>query len=257
MPSPAPRPPTHRPPSREGVEDGIAYSLWLPHMNDGSSASRPGSSGAGRRVPGMLVLHGAGSRKENHADFARLACAGGWAALAFDARGHGASEGEMGPGAVEDVAAMARLLGAEPGVDPRRVVARGSSMGGFLALHAAAVAPEIAAVIAICPASEDGLRRGLEQGQFEMRVGDVEGLRAWLGEHDLREAVETIGPRPLIFLHAEGDEQVPVAWTRELHERAIGPRELIVAPGGHHRSVQHDAELQATALRWVERALDS
>ena len=138
MPSPAPRPPTHRPPSREGVEDGLAYSLWLPHMNDGSSASRPGPSGAGRRVPGMLVLHGAGSRKENHADFARLACANGWAALAFDARGHGASAGEMGPGAVQDVVAMAGMLAAEPGVDPRRVVARGSSMGAFLALHAAA-----------------------------------------------------------------------------------------------------------------------
>jgi uncharacterized protein len=203
----------------------------------------------------MLVLHGAGSRKENHADFARLACANGWAALAFDARGHGASEGEMGPGAVKDVAAMAGMLAAEPGVDPRRVVARGSSMGAFLALHAAAIAPQIAAVIAICPASEDGLRRGLEQDRFEMRVGDVDRLRAWLEEHDLRQAVEAIGPRPLIFLHAEGDEEVPLAWTRELHEHAIGPRKLIVAPGGHHRSVQHDAELQAAALRWVERSL--
>jgi fermentation-respiration switch protein FrsA (DUF1100 family) len=156
---------------------------------------------------------------------------------------------------VQDVAAMAGMLAAEPGVDPRRVVARGSSMGAFLALHAAAIAPQIAAVIAICPASEDGLRRGLEQGRFEMRVGDVDGLRDWLEEHDLRQAVEAIGPRPLIFLHAEGDEEVPLAWTRELHEHAIGPRRLIVAPGGHHRSVQHDAELQATALRWIERSL--
>lgn len=241
MPPPASPPPTHRPPTRRGTERGLAYALWLP--------------GEEPPWPGMLVLHGAGSRKENHADFARLACAGGWAALAFDLRGHGESEGQMGPGAVEDVAAMARLLAAEPGVDPDRVAARGSSMGGFLALHAAAVAPQIAGVVAICPASEEGLRRGLKQGRFEMEVGDVEGLRAWLAEHDLREAVEMIGPRPLIFLHAEGDEQVPLAWTRELHERAIGPRKLIVEPGGHHRSVQHDAELQAAALRWIGREL--
>ena len=57
--------------------------------------------------PGIVICHGAGSRKENHADFARLAAANGWAALAFDARGHGASEGEMTPDAVEDVIAMA------------------------------------------------------------------------------------------------------------------------------------------------------
>jgi hypothetical protein len=32
---------------------------------------------------------------------------------------------------------------------------------------------------------------------------------------------------------------------------------LITVPGGHHRSVQHDAELQGAALRWIERALES
>ncbi|MGZ5309612.1 MAG: alpha/beta hydrolase family protein, partial [Solirubrobacterales bacterium] len=205
--------------------------------------------------PGVLIVHGAGSRKENHADFARLANANGWAALAFDARGHGESEGEMSPGAVADVARMAGLLAAEPGVDPDRVIARGSSMGGFLALHAAAVSPRIAGVIAICPAGEDGLRRALKRGELEMRVGDVDGLRAWLAEHDLRNAVELIGPRPLIFLHAEGDEQIPYTWSQELYERAIGPRRLILAPGGHHRSVQHDPELQTTALRWIEKQL--
>lgn len=26
-------------------------------------------------------------------------------------------------------------------------------------------------------------------------------------------------------------------------------------PGGHHRSIQHDPELQGVALRWLERAL--
>jgi hypothetical protein len=30
---------------------------------------------------------------------------------------------------------------------------------------------------------------------------------------------------------------------------------LITLPGGHHRSVQHDRELQAVSLRFVERAL--
>jgi fermentation-respiration switch protein FrsA (DUF1100 family) len=241
MAPPASPPPTHRPPDREGFERGLAYSLWLPDDEP--------------PWPAVLILHGAGSRKESHADFARLASAGGWAALAFDARGHGASQGEMSPAAVEDVAAMARLLAGERGVDRDRVIVRGSSMGGFLALHAAAISAELAGVIAICPASEEGLRRGLKQERFEMEVENVEALRAWLGEHDLREAVELIGPRPLIFLHAEGDEQVPLAWSRELHERAIGPRKLIVAPGGHHRSVQHDAELQGAALRWMEREL--
>jgi len=31
-------------------------------------------------------------------------------------------------------------------------------------------------------------------------------------------------------------------------------RKLVVLPGGHHRSIQHDAELQGEALRFIERA---
>jgi hypothetical protein len=29
----------------------------------------------------------------------------------------------------------------------------------------------------------------------------------------------------------------------------------MLLPGGHHRSIQHDLELQAESLRFVERAL--
>ena len=31
--------------------------------------------------------------------------------------------------------------------------------------------------------------------------------------------------------------------------------DMIVLPGGHHRSIQHDQELQAVSLRFIEQAL--
>ena len=55
-------------------------------------------------------------------------------------------------------------------------------------------------------------------------------------------------------MHAAGDETVPVEVSRALHAAAPGSR-YVEVPGGHHRSVQHDPELQAYALRWVDRAL--
>ena len=248
--------PAPRRPDREDVHDGLAFALWLPDRlgaEDRGAASRPVPEPP---WPGVVILHGAGSRKENHADFARLATATGWAALTFDARGHGASEGAMSPGAIHDVIRMVRLLAGTSGVDETRVAVRGSSMGGFLALHAAAIADEVAGVIAICPAGEGELRRGLRRGELEMRVDDPAGLEAWLAEHDLRDAVEWIAGRPLILLHAEGDEQIPSSWSEELYERAADPCKLVVVPGGDHRSLQHDPEIQATALRWLERELD-
>jgi alpha-beta hydrolase superfamily lysophospholipase len=61
---------------------------------------------------------------------------------------------------------------------------------------------------------------------------------------------------PVLLLHAEGDEQVPVQHSRELakHLAAPGSR-LITVPGGHHRSIQHDHELQAVSLRFIEQAV--
>ena len=204
--------------------------------------------------PGMVIVHGAGSAKENHADFGRLCAANGWAAVSYDQRGHGESGDEMAPAALADVGRMAALLAAVDGVDGGCVCARGSSMGGWLAIEAAAVDPAIAGVIAICPASEDGLRRGIRAGRFDMRA-DVRALDAWLGEHDLRDAAAQVTPKPLVLLHARGDEQVPSGWSEELYARAGDPRRIVVVPGGHHRSVQHDPELQVTALRWLGRQL--
>jgi uncharacterized protein len=245
-----------RGPDREDRHRGLAYGLWLP--DPGGSEDRRGRSTRPLPPPpwpGVVICHGAGSRRQNHADFARLAAANGWAALAFDARGHGESEGAMSGDAVEDVVAMAELLSVHEGVDAGRIAVRGSSMGGFLAIHAAAASDSIAGVIAICPASADGLARGLRRGGWEMRVDDPSALEAWLAGADLREAVLRLRDQPLVLLHAEGDEQVPVALSEELAELAPEPSRLIVVPGGDHRSVQHDPEVQAVALRWLEARL--
>ncbi len=232
-------------PTERAVHEDRPYWLWLP-----TKAKPP--------WPGMVILHGAGSAKENHGDFGRLCAASGWAAISYDQRGHGESEDGMSPAALGDVGRMARFLASREGVDRSRICVRGSSMGGFLALHAAATSQAIAGAIAICPAGEEQLRRGLRDGSLEFRADDQEraSLDAWLGEHDIRDAVELIGAKPLILLHAGGDERIPSELSAELYATAADPRKFVLVPGGHHRSVQHDQELQAVALRWIEKQLN-
>jgi pimeloyl-ACP methyl ester carboxylesterase len=213
---------------RTGVHDGLACALFEP---------------AGPSRGGVVVLHGAGSCKENHYGFARACRAAGLAAVVFDQRGHGASTGALDGRAVADVAAMAALL------PPGPVLLRGSSMGGFLALAAAAQAGA-AGVVAICPASAAQLRRGLRERRFEFRA-DVPALEELLGGVQLAQAAARLGER-LLLLHAEGDEQVPVEHSRALHAAAPGSR-LVVAPGGDHRSAQHDPELEALSVRFLLR----
>jgi alpha-beta hydrolase superfamily lysophospholipase len=229
-------------PAETGALDGLAYTLWLP------PSPRPPARG------GVVVLHGADSCKESHHDFARAAVALGLGAICFDQRGHGESSGALGPGVLQDVAAVAGHLRQALGDPEAPLAVRGSSMGGYLAILAAPLVRARAAV-AICPASADGLRRGLDQeGRFSF-AADRPGLRAFLDDHDLTLAAGRL-TMPLLLLHAEGDERVPIAHSHELAGVLSVPgSRLIAVPGGHHRSIQHDEELQAVSLRFIGQAL--
>src|SRR6476469_5790382 len=83
------------PPSELGTREVLAYALFLPE-----------DAGAG----GVVMLHGAGSQKENQFDVARALRATGVAAGCFDQRGHGESDGAHVAGVVAICPATAELL---------------------------------------------------------------------------------------------------------------------------------------------------
>jgi uncharacterized protein len=224
------------PPPELGVHDGLAYALFLPE---------------GEPAAGVVILHGAGSAKESHFDFARGCREDGIAALAYDARGHGHSSGSFGPGAIDDALAMVELLRAHA----PRVALRGSSMGGFQAIHAGARDSAVCAVVAICPSPEDGLLRFLRSGQGLEFECDAVACEPWLESLDLYEAAGRLGPETaLLLLHARGDEQVPYTVSEDLYAAAREPKRLLLLPGGHHRSIQHDLELQAVTRKFIRNA---
>jgi uncharacterized protein len=223
--------PTPDPPAEVGRRDGLAYALFLP-----------------REEPrgGVVIVHGAGSSKESHFDFARACRSAGYAAVTYDQRGHGESEGCLDGRLLDDAAAMAALLPQGP------LALRGSSMGGYVALLAAAHL-DAAAVVAICPAGTEHLLRSLRAGRLEFEADSVE-LERFLEDHDLTRCVAEMRT-PMLLLHAEGDEQIPVEHSSSLYGVARMPhKRLIALPGGHHRSIQHDPELQGEALRFIDKS---
>jgi pimeloyl-ACP methyl ester carboxylesterase len=214
------------PPTEVSARDGLAYARFAP---------------AGEARGGVLILHGAGSAKESHFDFARLCRAAGLEAVAADLRGHGASEGPMTARVLDDVVTLAGLLPDGP-----RFL-RGSSMGGLLSL-AAAERVGARAVVAICPAPGDGLARGVQAGRYDFEAL-LPGLADLFSVLDPEAAAAALGA-DLQLQHAEGDERVPIAHSEALHAAAPAST-LIRVPGGHHRSVQHDPELQGAAVRFL------
>ena len=224
-------------PPELGTRGGLSYALFAPE--------RPATGG-------VVILHGADSTKESHYDFGRMCRSYGLAAVAYDARGHGRSAGAFGPSALGDVLAMCDVVHEHA----PEVALRGSSMGGFCAIHAAALEPAVAAVVAICPAPEDVLIRGLRSGRIPPDAFDMETAEPWLSTLDLYGAAAALGPATaLLLLHARGDELVPYSVSEELYRVASEPKRLLLLPGGHHRSLQHDLEIQNLSARFIERAV--
>jgi alpha-beta hydrolase superfamily lysophospholipase len=107
-------------------------------------------------TPIVVMAHGlTGTRRDGLGPFAERFAAAGIAALVFDHRGFGDSEGE--PDLFEpkrqlvDWRAAIAFARSLSGIDPERVATFGSSMGGGNALAAAAGDPGVAAAISQVP----------------------------------------------------------------------------------------------------------
>ena len=109
-------------PARVASVDGLAYSLWLPDREPEG---------------GVVIIHGADSRKESHHDFARLVRDAGLAAVAFDLRGHGESAKPHDPAAYGRARLAADVIGLTEALGLGRVLLMGYSMGAQTALEIA------------------------------------------------------------------------------------------------------------------------
>jgi alpha-beta hydrolase superfamily lysophospholipase len=113
-------------------------------------------AGNGAAAPIVVMAHGlSGTRRDRLGAFAERFAAAGFAALVFDHRGFGDSEGEADRfhpvRQLEDWRAAIAFARSLPQIDPDRVATFGSSMGGGNALAAAAEDPRVAAAISQVP----------------------------------------------------------------------------------------------------------
>ncbi len=243
----------------------LAATLYLPETSLGP-------------FPGLVVGHGAGSRRVRHDIFCREAAAGGFAVLALDFRGHGDSEGAADGPLEDDISVAAGFLRKHPAVDGTRLCYRGSSMGGFYGLKAAATGL-FAAVALLCPASPATMLAGLDS--FPDQHPDTEAPDPGLPGRSPSLPASTLGPSdvpatrwdvpssktyfarqdchalasrvrcPVLLVHARGDEVVPLTDSLALAEHLAGDATLLALAGGSHTSAQHDPAVHRLTVRWL------
>jgi dienelactone hydrolase len=232
----------------------LAADLYLPKKGEGP----------GEWSPGIIVCHGFASRKERHADFGEMAAERGFASLILDLRGHGESGGEVDANIFNDVAAALQYLQSRPEVNPTSIGIRGSSLGGWLAIHTAAHLKDVSPVVVYAPTNEAGLTILMEEVALAQRGHaspmvpedaprvNVNSMINLLYRLDIIKSARRIFPRPFLLVHSEGDETVPSHVSQRLYDSLQEPKTLWLLPGGHHQFAQHDPETNARVLEWLE-----
>ncbi|MBI5284193.1 MAG: alpha/beta fold hydrolase [Chloroflexi bacterium] len=118
---------------------------------------------AGRLVPCVVLCHGfTGIKELILPDYARRFASAGFAALAFDYRGFGASEGERGRllwrDQVQDVRNSITFAQTLEGIDPERIALWGTSYGAANVIYAAGLDERPKCVVAQVGFGDGGRR---------------------------------------------------------------------------------------------------
>ncbi len=210
----------------------------------------------------VLVQHGYGTCRADPLALTALLYRGGYAVVSVDFRGHGESGGvcTFGVGERLDVRAMLDWAARDPRLTALPVGYLGISLGGAVGLLTAAEEPRLRAIVSDSSYARLGPMVARYQRMMyhlpEVPFGwlSAQCLACQLGTPLARldpiRAVRRLAPRPLLIIHGEADESIPVAQAHALYAAAGEPKELWIVPGaGHVASVYH-AE-QAYAQRVV------
>jgi uncharacterized protein len=209
-----------------------------------------------RPVPCVVACHGLSASKESdkYLRLGEVLTGAGLALVRFDFRGCGESSGVEEDttiaSRIEDVEAVLAALATHPRLAPRRGLL-GSSLGGFVALHAAARRPGVPVVTWNAPASLTELANDdLEEGRG---LGVAFALEYSTGRYAL--APRGVGRH--LIVHGEADDVVSLEHAAALHEAAAEPCEIIVIAGGDHRlsDPQHRAQALDVSRGWLVRWL--
>ena len=185
----------------------------------------------------------------------------GYVAMAFNFRGTGTSPGDFSlQGWIDDLrAAIDHLAGR---VSPSRVVLIGTNTGGSIAICVAADDPRVKAAALLGPRADfddwaDHPRRFLDHAREIGAVrtpgfpGSVDDWARAFRRFRPVDAARRFAPRPMLVMHGEDDDSVPVSDARQL-ANSHGTAELTLLPGAGHR-LRHDPRAIAILLGWLDR----
>lgn len=203
--------------------DGLVLSAFL-HMPDVPAP------------PLVIGCHGlfADSESPKQKALAGALSSGGIAFLRLSHRGCGKSGGDFKrdttfPARLRDLKAARTMMKARSDLSGVAGLF-GSSMGGAVCLASALNDPVAALCVYAAPAHFAPLAGVLKSSGDDKRLAP----QFFAPENAFDLPYGPLNPGPVLVFHGDNDAVVPVAHGREIFERAVAPKDLVIFEGGGH-----------------------
>jgi dipeptidyl aminopeptidase/acylaminoacyl peptidase len=220
--------------------------------------------------PALCICHGIPAAPPDPTDkgyrlLAERFCHAGFITLIFNFRGTGKSEGNLDIlGWTRDLQAALDFLYSLKGIDKNHLSLLGFSGGAAVSIYAAAHDPWVSLVVTCaCPADFHSLHQTempLEAIQRFRQIGAIRdkdfppSVEEWQEGFEIVTPVnwvDRISPRPLLLVHGDADELIPVEHARRLYQKAKEPKELKIIPDARHR-MRLDKAAMDFVLHWLK-----
>jgi uncharacterized protein len=193
----------------------------------------------------LLLCHGNAGNVGDRILHAQLLAAVGFDVMLFDYRGYGRSSGRPSEeGTYRDARAARTCLLSQPGVDRTRIIYLGESLGGAVAIELATAHPPAGLTLVSAFASVRAMARVHYRIIPPALVPD-----AYPSLDRIRDLHV-----PLLVLHGDRDDIVPLDQGRALYDAAREPKEMRVLRGAGHNDILDRAgtTLAAEVAKWAD-----
>jgi pimeloyl-ACP methyl ester carboxylesterase len=213
---------------------------------------------SGPRRGALVYLHGVADNRTGASGVIRRFTRRGLDVVAYDSRAHGESGGDVCTYGFYEKQDLRRVVAALP---PGPVVLIGTSLGGAVALQAAANDQRISGVVAAEVFSDltiivreraprftpdgllrDALRTAGERGRF-----DVEQVSPVRAAASIRV--------PVLLVHGAADIDTTPAHSQRVLNALNGPKRLILVNGARHNESLRDAGVWSEIEQWIDEVL--
>jgi pimeloyl-ACP methyl ester carboxylesterase len=254
--------------------DTAAYAIIRPWKRPMLTARPPGARDVtvavdGERIQGWLMepekptrplvvyLHGIADNRASGLWIAERLLALGHPVLVYDSRAHGLSDGPFCTFGVREAVDLRRLLDA---VAAPRAILLGVSLGGAVALQAAADDPRVRAVVAVSTFADlhgivqERAPRPLRGGFADRavrRAGEIAGFDPDLAS-PLRAAARIAVP--VLLVHGADDRDTSPVHSQRLRAALRGDaHHLLLVPGAGHGDALSGPGAWEAVVSWLSR----